>query len=179
MKTFKQLQESITKALKRFGSRGIRKVEPNVVTKNYETLEGPHGKTSLDRSYFNPDMDLKQFNRTQDLKNKYKNLQTPSARGRFMQRKTLKSIDDIETKFAETMPGRRNIPQPLNVDPLQKKLGAALRTNQTYADRRYDEMSGLKPPEYGYKGDPGKGNKARRRAIGKLSKVVPFNKKIS
>ena len=165
MKTYKQFQESVTKALKAFGSKGIRKVQPNV------EIDGV--------GRFNPDMDLKQFNRTQGLKDKYQNLQTPSARGRFMQRKTLKSIDDIETKFAETMPGRRNIPQPLNVDPLQKKLGAALRTNQTYADRRYDEMSGLKPPEYGYKGDPGKGNKARRRAIGKLSKVVPFNKKIS
>ena len=165
MKTYKQFQESVTKALKMFGSKGIRKVEPNV------EIDGV--------GRFNPDMDLKQFNRTQGLKDKYQNLQTPSARGRFMQRKTLKSLDDIETKFAETMPGRRNIPQPLNVDPLQKKLGAALRTNQTYADRRYDEMSGLKPPEYGYKGDPGKGNKARRRAIGKLSKVVPFNKEIS
>ena len=165
MKTFKQLQESITKALKSFGGKGIRKVQPNV------EIDGV--------GRFNPDMDLKQFNRTQGLKDKYQNLQTPSARGRFMQRKTLKSLDDIETKFAETMPGRRNIPQPLNVDPLQKKLGAALRTNQTYADRRRDEESGLKPPEYGYKGDPGKGNKARRRAIGKLSKVVPFNKKIS
>tara|TARA_B100001989_G_scaffold122938_1_gene86683 strand:+ start:231 stop:740 length:510 start_codon:yes stop_codon:yes gene_type:complete len=169
MKTYKQFQESVTKALKAFGSKGIRKAAPNVEFTEF-------GKTT---KKFVPDIDLKQFNRTQDLKNKYKNLQTPSARGRFMQRKTLKSIDDIETKFAETMPGRRNIPQPLNVDPLQKKLGAALRTNQTYADRRYDEMSGLKPPEYGYKGDPGKGNKARRRAIGKLSKVVPFNKKIS
>ena len=165
MKTYKQFQESVTKALKMVGSKGIRKVEPNV------EIDGV--------GRFNPDMDLKQFNRTQGLKDKYQNLQTPSARGRFMQRKTLKSLDDIETKFAETMPGRRNIPQPLNVDPLQKKLGAALRTNQTYADRRYDEMSGLKPPEYGYKGDPGKGNKARRRAIGKLSKVVPFNKEIS
>ena len=165
MKTYKQFQESVTKALKMFGSKGSRKVEPNV------EIDGV--------GRFNPDMDLKQFNRTQGLKDKYQNLQTPSARGRFMQRKTLKSLDDIETKFAETMPGRRNIPQPLNVDPLQKKLGAALRTNQTYADRRYDEMSGLKPPEYGYKGDPGKGNKARRRAIGKLSKVVPFNKEIS
>ena len=165
MKTYKQFQESVTKALKMFGSKGIRKVQPNV------EIDGV--------GRFNPDMDLKQFNRTQGLKDKYQNLQTPSARGRFMQRKTLKSLDDIETKFAETMPGRRNIPQPLNVDPLQKKLGAALRTNQTYADRRYDEMSGLKPPEYGYKGDPGKGNKASRRAIGKLSKVVPFNKEIS
>ena len=165
MKTYKQLQESITKALQSFGSKGIRKVQPNV------EIDGV--------GRFNPDMDLKQFNRTQGLKDKYQNLKTPSARGRFMQRKTLKSLDDIETKFAETMPGRRNIPQPLNVDPLQKKLGAALRTNQTYADRRYDEMSGLKPPEYGYKGDPGKGNKARRRAIGKLSKVVPFNKETS
>ena len=165
MKTYKQLQESITKALQSFGSKGIRKVQPNV------EIDGV--------GRFNPDMDLKQFNRTQGLKDKYQNLKTPSARGRFMQRKTLKSLDDIETKFAETMPGRRNIPQPLNVDPLQKKLGAALRTNQTYADRRYDEMSGLKPSEYGYKGDPGKGNKARRRAIGKLSKVVPFNKETS
>ena len=165
MKTFKQLQESITKALKSFGGKGIRKVQPNV------EIDGV--------GRFNPDMDLKQFNRTQGLKDKYQNLQTPSARGRFMQRKTLKSLDDIETKFAETMPGRRNIPQPLNVDPLQKKLGAALRTNQTYADRRRDEESGLKPPEYGYKGDPGKGNKAKRRAIGKLSKVVPFNKETS
>ena len=169
MKTYKQFQESVTKALKMFGSKGIRKVEPNVEFTEF-------GKTT---KRFNPDLDGKQFNRTQGLKDKYQNLQTPSARGRFMQRKTLKSLDDIETKFAETMPGRRNIPQPLNVDPLQKKLGAALRTNQTYADRRYDEMSGLKPPEYGYKGDPGKGNKARRRAIGKLSKVVPFNKEIS
>ena len=30
MKTFKELQESITKALVKFGSKGLRKVQPNV-----------------------------------------------------------------------------------------------------------------------------------------------------
>ena len=59
MKTYKQFQESVTKALKMFGSKGIRKVEPNV------EIDGV--------GRFNPDMDLKQFNRTQDLKSKYNN----------------------------------------------------------------------------------------------------------
>ena len=61
MKTYKQLQESITKALKMFGSKGIRKVEPNVEFTEF-------GKTT---KRFNPDLDGKQFNRTQDLKSKY------------------------------------------------------------------------------------------------------------
>jgi len=73
MKTYKQFQESVTKALKMFGSKGIRKVEPNV------EIDGV--------GRFNPDMNLKQFNRTQDLKSKYKNVDTPYKKGLMMKQK--------------------------------------------------------------------------------------------
>ena len=48
MKTFKELQESITKALVKFGTKGIRKVQPNIKFTEF-------GKTT---SRFNPDIDL-------------------------------------------------------------------------------------------------------------------------
>ena len=52
MKTYKQFNESIIKALKAFGSKGIRKVAPNVEFTEF-------GKTT---KKFVPDIDLKQYN---------------------------------------------------------------------------------------------------------------------
>ena len=79
MKTYKQLQESITKALKMFGSKGIRKVQPNVEFTEF-------GKTT---KRFNPDLDGKQFNRTQDLKSKYRNVDTDYKKGLMMKQKMI------------------------------------------------------------------------------------------
>ena len=80
MKTFKELQESITKALMKFGTKGIRKVQPNVIITDF-------GKTT---SRFNPDIDLRQFNRVSKLKNKYKNVDKYSfGRGQFMKQKMI------------------------------------------------------------------------------------------
>ena len=40
MKTFKELQESITKALIKFGSKGLRKAAPNIIS--YGTVSYTH-----------------------------------------------------------------------------------------------------------------------------------------
>ena len=85
MKTYKQFQESVTKALKAFGSKGVRKVQPNV------EIDGV--------GRFNPDMDLKQFNRTQGLKSKYRNVDTPYKKGLMMKQKMVgvnRGVDPFE-----------------------------------------------------------------------------------
>ena len=170
MKTFKQLQESITKALKRFGSRGIRKVEPNVVTKNYETLEGPHGKTSLDRSYFNPDMDLKQFDRTQGLKDKYQNLDTDQKKALFAKQKMVgvKAGDPFDTV---SKLGKEPVLKRLARQGKPDMLDANINLQRKYTARRKDAMQGFKPTESGPNTEDqdniskGKGSKARKRAV--------------
>ena len=161
MKTYKQLQESITKALKMFGSKGIRKVEPNVEFTEF-------GKTT---KRFNPDLDGKQFNRTQDLKDKYKNVDTPYKKGLMMKQKMVgvnRGVDPFEI-------GANLKKEPvLNRLARQGKpdmLDANVNLQRKYMNRTLDKMQGFPPTESGpntegeSKLSTGKGTKARKRAI--------------
>ena len=161
MKTFKELQESITKALIKFGSKGIRKVQPNVKFTEF-------GKTI---SKFNPDIDLRQFNRVNKLKNKYKNVDKYSfGRGQFMKQKMI----GVE-------PGVDNFSYGVK-DPILPRLAkqgkvdmfdANVKLQQNFAARQKDRMQGYKPTEVGpntasMQTPPlasGKGEKARKRAL--------------
>ena len=90
MKTYKELQESITKALLKFGKKGIRKVQGNV----FQSIDG---KTV---SKFMPDMSLKNFNRSMNLKDKYKNLNTDYKKALFMKQKAIgvtRGVDPFDT----------------------------------------------------------------------------------
>ena len=160
MKTFKQLQESITKALKSFGGKGIRKVQPNV------EINGA--------GRFNPDMDLKQFNRTQDLKDKFQNLNTPYKKGLFMKQRMvgISPGDEFDTvsnyhTSNEKGPILPRLARKGEVD----KIDANVNLQRKYTARREDEMAGLKPTESGRATEDqnniskGKGSKARKRAV--------------
>ena len=157
MKTYKQFQESVTKALKMFGSKGIRKVEPNV------EIDGV--------GRFNPDIDLKQFNRTQDLKDKYRNVDTPHKKGLMMKQKMVgvnRGVDPFEI-------GANLKKEPvLNRLARQGKpdmLDANINLQGKYLDRTLDRMKGFPPTESGpntegeSKLSTGKGEKARKRAV--------------
>jgi len=160
MKTYKQLQESITKALKMFGSKGIRKVQPNVEFTEF-------GKTT---KRFNPDLDGKQFNRTQDLKSKYRNVDTDYKKGLMMKQKMIgvQAGDPFEV-------GANLKKEPvLNRLARQKKpdmLDANVNLQRKYSARVKDRMQGFKPTESGpntegeSKLSTGKGEKSRKRAV--------------
>ena len=161
MKTYKQFNESIIKALKAFGSKGIRKVEPNIISTEF-------GKTT---KRFDPDINLKQFNRTQDLKRKYKNVDTPYKKGLMMTQKMIgvkRGIDPFEI-------GANLKKEPvLNRLSRQGKpdmLDANINLQKKYTDRTLDRMQGFPPTESGpntegeSKLSTGKGEKARKRAV--------------
>ena len=156
MKTFKQLQESITKALKSFGGKGIRKVQPNV------EIDGV--------GRFNPDMDLKQFNRTQDLKDKYKSLDTDYKKGLFAKQKMVgvKSGDPFDTVSSL---GKEPVLKRLARQGKPDMLDANVNLQRKYNARRKDAMQGFKPTESGPNTEDqdniskGKGEKARKRAV--------------
>ena len=156
MKTYKQFQESVTKALKMFGSKGIRKVEPNV------EIDGV--------GRFNPDMDLKQFNRTQDLKSKYKNVDTPYKKGLMMKQKM------VGVQAGDPFEIGANLKKEPVLNRLARQgkpdmLDANVNLQRKYSDRTQDRMQGFPPTESGpnteaqEKLSKGKGTKARKRAI--------------
>ena len=160
MKTYKQFQESVTKALKMFGSKGIRKVEPNVEFTEF-------GKTT---KRFNPDLDGKQFNRTQDLKDKYRNVDTDYKKGLMMKQKM------VGVKAGDPFEIGANLKKEPVLDRLarQKKpdmLDANINLQRKYTARRKDAMQGFPPTESGpntegeSKLSTGKGEKARKRAV--------------
>ena len=161
MKTYKQFNESIVKALKAFGSKGIRKVAPNVEFTEF-------GKTT---KKFVPDIDLKQYNRTQDLKRKYKNVDTPYKKGLMMKQKMVgvnRGVDPFEI-------GANLKKEPvLNRLARQGKpdmLDANVNLQRKYMNRTLDRMQGFPPTESGpntegeSKLSKGKGEKARKRAV--------------
>ena len=161
MKTYKQFQESVTKALKAFGSKGIRKVEPNIITTEF-------GKTT---KRFNPDMNLKQFNRTQNLKRKYKNVDTPYKKGLMMKQKMVgvnRGVDPMDTVSSlKKEPVLNRLARQGKPD----MLDANVNLQRKYTDRTLDRMQGFPPTESGpntetqEKISKGKGTKARKRAI--------------
>ena len=156
MKTYKQFQESVTKALKMFGSKGIRKVEPNV------EIDGV--------GRFNPDMNLKQFNRTQDLKSKYKNVDTPYKKGLMMKQKM------VGVQAGDPFEIGANLKKEPVLNRLARQgkpdmLDANINLQGKYLDRTLDRMKGFPPTESGpntegeSKLSTGKGEKARKRAV--------------
>ena len=156
MKTYKQFQESVTKALKMFGSKGIRKVEPNV------EIDGV--------GRFNPDMNLKQFNRTQDLKSKYKNVDTPYKKGLMMKQKM------VGVQAGDPFEIGANLKKEPVLNRLARQgkpdmLDANVNLQRKYSARTQDRMQGFPPTESGpnteaqEKLSKGKGTKARKRAI--------------
>ena len=161
MKTFKELQESITKALIKFGSKGIRKVQPNVKFTEF-------GKTI---SKFNPDIDLRQFNRVNKLKNKYKNVDKYSfGRGQFMKQKMIGVEPGVDTfSYGVKNPILPRLAKQGKVD----MFDANVKLQQNFAARQKDRMQGYKPTEVGpntasMQTPPlasGKGEKARKRAL--------------
>ena len=168
MKTYKQLQESITKALQSFGSKGIRKVEPNVISTEF-------GKTT---KRFNPDMNLKQFNRTQDLKRKYQNVDTPYKKGLMMKQKMVgvqRGIDPMDTVSSlKKEPVLNRLARQGKPD----MLDANVNLQRKYTDRTLDRMQGFPPTESGpntegeSKLSTGKGEKARKRAVELLKRSI-------
>ena len=168
MKTFKELQESITKALMKFGTRGIRKVQPNVQYTEF-------GKTI---SKFNPDIDLKQYNRVSDLKNKYKNVDKFSfGRGQFMKQKMIGVEPGVDAfSYGVKDPILPRLAKKGKVD----MFDANVKLQQNYAARQMDKMQGYKPTEVGPNTasmqtpplSSGKGNKSRKRAIDLMSKRI-------
>ena len=160
MKTYKQFNESLIKALKAFGSKGIRKVEPNIITTEF-------GKTT---KRFNPDMNLKQFNRTQDLKDKYRNVDTPHKKGLMMKQKM------VGVQAGDPFQIGANLKKEPVLNRLARQgkpdmLDANINLQGKYLDRTLDRMKGFPPTESGpiteaqEKLSKGKGTKARKRAI--------------
>ena len=156
MKTYKQFQESVTKALKMFGSKGIRKVEPNV------EIDGV--------GRYNPDMNLKQFNRTQDLKSKYKNVDTPYKKGLMMKQKM------VGVQAGDPFEIGANLKKEPVLNRLARQgkpdmLDANVNLQRKYSARTQDRMQGFPPTESGpntegeSKLSTGKGEKARKRAV--------------
>ena len=168
MKTFKQLQENITKALTKFGSRGIRKVLPNVKFTEF-------GRTI---SKFNPDINLKQFNRVSKLKNKYKNVDKFSfGRGQFMKQKMIGVEPGVDTfSYGVKNPILPRLAKQGKVD----MFDANVKLQQNFAARQMDKMQGFKPTEVGPNAaslqtpplSSGKGSKAKKRALELLMKRI-------
>ena len=168
MKTFKQLQENITKALTKFGSRGIRKVLPNVKFTEF-------GKTI---SKFNPDIDLRQFNRVSSLKNKYKNVDKFSfGRGQFMKQKMIGVEPGVDAfSYGVKNPILPRLAKQGKVD----MFDANVKLQQNFAARQMDKMQGFKPSEVGPNAaslqtpplSSGKGNKSRKRALELMLKRI-------
>ena len=168
MKTFKQLQENITKALTKFGSRGIRKVLPNVKFTEF-------GKTV---SKFNPDINLKQFNRVSKLKNKYKNVDKFSfGRGQFMKQKMIGVEPGVDAfSYGVKNPILPRLAKQGKVD----MFDANVKLQQNFAARQMDKMQGFKPTEVGPNAaslqtpplSSGKGNKSRKRALELMLKRI-------
>ena len=172
MKTFKELQESITKALVKFGSKGLRKVQPNVSYTEF-------GKTI---SKFVPDIDLKQFNRVSNLKNKYKNVDKLSfGRGQFMKQKMIGVEPGVDAfSYGVKNPILPRLAKQGKVD----MFDANVKLQQNFAARQMDKMQGFKPTEVGPNQvkrhfinlSSGKGSKARKKAIDLLMKKIPKDK---
>jgi len=168
MKTYKELKESITKALIKFGKRGIRKVQPNVQFTEF-------GKTI---SKFNPDINLKQFNRVSSLKNKYQNVDKYSfGRGQFMKQKMIGVEPGVDTfSYGVKDPILPRLAKKGKVD----MFDANVKLQKNFAARQMDKMQGFKPTEVGPNTasmqtpplSSGKGNKSRKKALDIMLKRI-------
>ena len=160
MKTYKQFNESLIKALKAFGSKGIRKVAPNVEFTEF-------GKTTRK---FVPDVDLKQFNRTQNLKRKYKNVDNDYKKALMMTQKMTGVKRGIDPYAIGANLKKEPVLKRLARQGKPDMIDANVNLQKKYTARRKDAMQGFKPTEFGpntaqEKLSKGKGTKARKRAI--------------
>ena len=168
MKTFKELQESITKALVKFGSKGLRKAAPNVFS---------HGMGGTIARY-QPPTNFKQIKRINYLKNKYKNVDKYSfGRGQFMKQKMIgvePGVDPFDYGVKRPILPRLAKQRKLDM------FDANVKLQQNFAARQLDKLQGYKPPEVGPNAasmqtpplSSGKGNKSRKRALELMLKRI-------
>ena len=155
MKTFKELQESITKALIKFGSKGLRKIPK-----------------------FSNTLNLKQMGRTNYLNTKYQNVNKYSfGRGQFMKQKMIgvqPGVDPFD--YGVKNPILPRLAKQGKVD----MFDANVKLQKNFAARQLDKLQGYKPTEVGPNAasmqtpplSSGKGNKSRKRALELMLKRV-------
>ena len=148
MKTFKELQESITKALIKFGSKGLRKI--------------PNPANTLN---------LKQMGRTNYLNTKYQNVNKYKfGPGQMMKQKMIgvqPGVDPFD--YGVKNPILPRLAKQGKVD----MFDANVKLQKNFAARQLDKLQGYKPTEVGPNAasmqtpplSSGKGNKSRKRAL--------------
>ena len=148
MKTFKELQESITKALIKFGSKGLRKIPK-----------------------FSNTLNLKQMGRTNYLNTKYQNVNKYKfGPGQMMKQKMIgvqPGVDPFD--YGVKNPILPRLAKQGKVD----MFDANVKLQKNFAARQMDKMQGFKPTEVGPNAaslqtpplSSGKGNKSRKRAL--------------
>ena len=168
MKTFKELQESITKALIKFGSKGLRKAAPNVFS---------HGRGGTIARYL-PPTNFKQIKRVNYLKTKYQNVNKYKfGPGQMMKQKMIgvqPGVDPFD--YGVKNPILPRLAKQGKVD----MFDANVKLQQNFAARQLDKMQGYKPTEVGPNTasmqttplSSGKGNKSRKRALELMLKRI-------
>ena len=148
MITFKELQESITKALIKFGSKGLRKI--------------PNPANTLN---------LKQLARTNYLNTKYQNVNKYKfGPGQMMKQKMIgvqPGVDPFD--YGVKNPILPRLAKQGKVD----MFDANVKLQKNFAARQLDKLQGYKPTEVGPNAasmqtpplSSGKGNKSRKRAL--------------
>ena len=148
MKTFKELQESITKALIKFGSKGLRKIPK-----------------------FSNTLNLKQMGRTNYLNTKYQNVNKYKfGPGQMMKQKMIgvqPGVDPFD--YGVKNPILPRLAKQGEVD----MFDANVKLQKNFAARQLDKLQGYKPTEVGPNAasmqtpplSSGKGNKSRKRAL--------------
>ena len=155
MKTFKELQESITKALIKFGSKGLRKIPK-----------------------FSNTLNLKQMGRTNYLNTKYQNVNKYKfGPGQMMKQKMIgvqPGVDPFD--YGVKNPILPRLAKQGKVD----MFDANVKLQKNFAARQLDKLQGYKPTEVGPNAasmqtpplSSGKGNKSRKRALELMLKRV-------
>ena len=148
MITFKELQESITKALIKFGSKGLRKIPK-----------------------FSNTLNLKQMGRTNYLNTKYQNVNKYKfGPGQMMKQKMIgvqPGVDPFD--YGVKNPILPRLAKQGKVD----MFDANVKLQKNFAARQLDKLQGYKPTEVGPNAasmqtpplSSGKGNKSRKRAL--------------
>ena len=170
MKTFKELQESITKALIKFGSKGLRKAAPNVFS---------YGKSGKISRYL-PPTNFKQIKRVNYLNTKYQNVNKYKfGPGQMMKQKMIgvePGVDPFLYHSKKMQPILPRLAKQGKVD----MFNANVKLQQNFAARQLDKLQGYKPTEVGPNTasmqtpplSTGKGEKARKRALKLMLKRI-------
>tara|TARA_B100002019_G_C21096703_1_gene511417 strand:- start:107 stop:625 length:519 start_codon:yes stop_codon:yes gene_type:complete len=171
MKTYKELKESITKALIKFGSKGLRKAAPNVFS---------HGRGGTIARYL-PPTNFKQIKRVNYLKTKYQNVNKYKfGPGQMMKQKMIgvqPGVDPFDYGVKNPI-----LPRLANQGKVDM-FDANVKLQKNFAARQLDKLQGYKPTEMGPNEverhlinlSSGKGEKARKRALEILKGRVPKN----